>query len=622
MIKLPVIVGIGGMNASGRSSGFHGYKRMVCDVLSEETLASTWSDLRYRMGMDTAVPISDELIQAMKEGTLVRRIECFNPDQVTCHHKATIEAVDHPVSLRMKKAKLPDSLAHHADVELLDDHEVRVKMTDSLDVLLSDKIKLPVSSGGNLPRGFDPAAQYHSPHHPRGLQLAVYGASDALNSLGIDWDEVLRHVKPDEVAVYGGSALGQIDEDSLAGLIAQPLCGHRINSKMMALSLAEMPADFVNSYILNSVGSTGNTVGACATFLYNLQRGVQDIQEGRAKVVMVGCAEAPLVPEIMEGFRVMGALATDESLCVLDQTDTPNHRRACRPFSTNTGFTLAEASQFVMLMDDTLALTLGAEIYGSVADVFIHADANKKSIASPGIGNYITVAKAAALAKAILGEEGVKQTYVQAHGTGTPQNRTTESHILNEVAKTFGIDAWPVSAVKSYVGHSVGAAGGDQLMSALGVWQYGWIPGIQTIDHVASDVYQSHLSILQDHLYVGERGQGMRGVIINSKGFGGNNASALVLSPDETLALLEKRHGSAKMRAYHDTNKAVRACRDALDGLACEGKERIVYSFGESVMDQTSVVMTQETVSLSAFATPISLPNVNPYEADESLEGC
>ncbi len=196
---------------------------------------------------------------------------------------------------------------------------------------------------------------------------------------------------------------------------------------------------------------------------------------GKAKVVIVGNAEAPVEPEIMEGFRVMGALAEDEQLKALDGIDTVDNRRACRPFSSNAGFTMAESAQFVVLMDDELALKLGANIYGSVADVFINADANKKSISAPGVGNYVTVAKAAALAKAILGEEGVKQTFVQAHGTGTPQNRVTESHILNEVAKTFGIDSWPVAAIKSYVGHSMSAAAGDQLIASLGVWQYGWL---------------------------------------------------------------------------------------------------------------------------------------------------
>ena len=47
---------------------------------------------------------------------------------------------------------------------------------------------------------------------------------------------------------------------------------------------------------------------------------------------------------------------------------------------------LSEGSQFIILFDDELALELGAEIYGSVADVFVNADGFKKSIPGPGVG--------------------------------------------------------------------------------------------------------------------------------------------------------------------------------------------------------------------------------------------
>jgi len=614
MIKLPVIVGLGGMNSAGRSSGFHSYKRMVCDVLSNETLNETWQDLAHRMGIAHHSELSASDIETIKAGTLIRKIELFDPKQVLCHHKATLDGAKHPASFIMKKSKLSDALAHSCQIEPIDNNEVRVNVSTSFDILIPDRIHTAVSSAGSIPSGFDISALYQSHHHPRGLKLAVYGASDAINSLGLEWEDILKHIHPDEIAVYAGSALSQIDEHSLSGLIGQSLSGNRINSKMMAMSLAEMPADFINSYILNSIGTTGNNVGACASFLYNLRQGQLDIQHGRAKVVIVGNAEAPIVPEVVEGFRVMGALATDESLCELDHTATPDSRRACRPFSTNTGFTLAESVQFFVLMDDELALKLGMTIYGSVADVFINADANKKSIASPGVGNYVTVAKAAALAKAILGQDGLEKTYVQAHGTGTPQNRTTESHILNEVAKTFSIKKWPVTAIKSYIGHSVSVAGGDQLASALGVWQHGWIPGIKTIDHIASDVYQSHLNILMDHHFAGELGNDIQGVIINSKGFGGNNASALVLSPQQTRQMLIKKYGESAVHDYDKKNVAIKTKSAAIDHKTCYGDERIIYKFGESVMDQTSVSITPNTIRLSEFSTAINLPTKNPYE--------
>ena len=602
------------MNSAGRTSGFHSYKRMICDALSSQELADTWSDLANRMGLNDGSAVSEDDIQTIKQGTLVRRIETFDPDHVRCHHKVRLDSAVHPASFIIKKSKLPAHLAETCKIDELDNNEVSVRVEGQVDRLLPDTMRIPVTSAGTIPSGFDPGKLYNSPNHPRGLKLAVYGASDALNSLGIEWDEILTHIKPDEVAVYGGSALSQIDENSLAGIVGQPLMGNRINSKMMALSLAEMPADFVNSYIINSVGTTGNNIGACATFLYNLRQGLIDIQLGKAKVVIVGNSEAPIVPEVIEGFRVMSALATDDDLRALDNSETVDNRRACRPFSSNAGFTLAEAAQFVVLMDDELALKLGATIYGSVADVFINADANKKSIAGPGVGNYITVAKAAALAKAILGEEGLQKTYVHAHGTGTPQNRTTESHILNEVAKTFSIKSWPVAAIKSYVGHSVSAAGGDQLVAALGVWQYGWIPGIKTIDHIAEDVYQSNLNILTDHYFAGEHGSEIQGVILNSKGFGGNNASALVLSPNQTMSMLENKYGAAAIKTYKEKNAVIKANAEATDLKTCHGTERVIYKFGESVMDQSSVSMSQEHITLSEFAQTIDLPMCNPYE--------
>ena len=58
-----------------------------------------------------------------------------------------------------------------------------------------------------------------------------------------------------------------------------------------------MPTDFINAYVLGSVGMTGSITGACATFLYNLQKGIDVITSGQARVVIVGNSEAPILPE-------------------------------------------------------------------------------------------------------------------------------------------------------------------------------------------------------------------------------------------------------------------------------------------------------------------------------------
>lgn len=610
MARLPVVVGIGGINSAGRTSGFHSYKRLVESALSHEAMQSTWQDLAHRMSISFE---SDHVIDTIKAGTLIRKIDLFDPDNILAQNKATVDYSNGSAQFKVKKSKLPKQIPSDWTVQEVNAYDVLVSISDATEILLSSQKKLDVSSAGCLPSGFNPGSLYPSLHHPRGLMLSVYGASDALHSLGFEWQHLLRYIKPDAISVYAGSCLAQTDESSLEGLISQPLLGNRINSKMLAFSFGEMPADFINSYVLNSVGSTGAVLGACASFLYNLKQGIADIQEGRAKVVLVGCAEALVTPSIIEGFSIMGALATDESLCKLDNVSTPNHRRACRPFSTNTGFTIGEASQFVVLMDDALALELGANIYGSIGGVFVNADANKKSIASPGVGNYVTVAKATALAKAILGEDGLKQTYVHAHGTGTPQNRVTESHILNEVAKTFAIKHWPVAAIKSYIGHTLAAAAGDQLMAALGSWAHGWIPGIKTIDHIASDVHQSHLNILRNHYNAGDKGQEMKGVLLNAKGFGGNNATAFVLSPHETLRMLGHKHGSDRLKSYFKKNEPVCEQAHIKDEEKVNGKESVIYQFGEAIMDEKDVQLSQEKLQFSYFENSVDLPLDNPY---------
>ncbi|MFV0280223.1 MAG: hypothetical protein ACK5JM_05610, partial [Rhodoblastus sp.] len=95
-------------------------------------------------------------------------------------------------------------------VEPLDNGRVRVRAAE-LSVMLDSYREIPVASAGQLPTGFEPAEQYNSRFHPRGLQLAILGASDAIQSLGIDWDLVAAKAGPDRISVYASSAMSQLD---------------------------------------------------------------------------------------------------------------------------------------------------------------------------------------------------------------------------------------------------------------------------------------------------------------------------------------------------------------------------------------------------------------------------
>lgn len=608
---LPVIVGFGGVNPAGRVSFHHAYRRTVIDALGQVDADCTYQSLARLMNLE-GDPGDEALRRHMREHTLIRRIECFDPEHVRWQRAAHLTpARDDDLTFVLRRREVPDALPDGWTAKAREDGNVEVT-TRRAAVLIPDRRTSRVTSAGQAPTGFEPAKLYAARSHPRGLQLSVYGASDAVQSVGIPWDELRRHVGPDQFSAYAGSAMGQLDGNSNGGMMQAPMMGRRPTSKQAALGLCEMPIDFVNAYVIGSVGATGGVIGACATFLYNLRNAVHDIRAGRCRVAVVGGAEAPILPELVEAYRTMGALAEDEALMAIDGSDAVDNRRACRPFAENCGFTLAEAAVYVVLMDDALALELGADIHGAVADVFVNADGFKKSIPGPGIGNYVTVAKALALGRAIRGEEAVRhRSFVHAHGTGTPQNRVTESHILNEMAKTFGIERWNVAAIKAYLGHTLAPASGDQTTSVLGTWRHGLIPGIATIDEPADDVHHSHLRLGPAHIEVDPTRIDM--ALVNSKGFGGNNATGLLLAPHVAREIMANRHGKDALAKHGARNEAVHAHALDYDAAATRGDAETIYRYGEGVLEGADLEISADGIRVPGHAEPVSLALEDPF---------
>ena len=615
MSRLPVIVGFGGVNPAGRSSLHHSYRRLVIDALPEAKANQTFQALAGLMGLPTN-SITAEQKEFILDNTLIRKLgnNLFDADNIPLNRSARLQASqEQPVMLTLKQHQLPEILPPNWTIEQHSGSEITISIREATEVLVPGQLGSKVRTGGQLPSGFDPESLYQSRNHPRGLQLTVYGASDAVNSLGIDWEYLRQKVPGDRISVYASSAMGQLDTNGSGGMLQARLQGKRVSSKNCPLGLAEMIADFVNAYVIGSVGTTGANIGACATFLYNLRQGVEDIRSGKSRIALVGASEAPLTPEVIEGYSTMNALAEDAALARLDGRETADHRRACRPFGDNCGFTLAESAQFVVLFDDELAMETGANIYGAVADVFINADGYKKSIPGPGIGNYLTMGKAMGTLRAILGEDALRnRSYVHAHGTGTPQNRVTESHIFNELAKSFGIQHWPVTAIKSYVGHSLAPASADQMVSALGTWHDGLIPGIVTSERIADDVHQSHLDFLLNHREVGT--QGYDATLLNSKGFGGNNATAAILAPHVVREMLGKKHGNQLLTTHSRANEAVQEQTATYDQQTIANQSSLIYRFGEGVIDGQELNISADSIQIPGQEKRINLEVENPYK--------
>ncbi len=632
MSQLPVIVGFGGISPAGRSSFHHGYRRLILDKLKDKERTETLLDLATLMGLASYSDGSfinqsgdstevNELLDVIRpqicNSTLIRRIEkeCFDIHHLTFNKPAKINT-EESISFTLRPRQLPMNIPENWELKQLSATQTEVTLKGDLDVIFPDFREAKVQSAGQLPSGFKPGTLYQSRNHPRNLQMTVFSASDALQSSGIPWDTIADSVRPDQIGVYASNSIGQLDDFGFGGLTKYPSIGKRTTSKQMPLGYAQMPADFVNAYVLGSVGVTGGALGACATYLYNLRSAVNDIRSGRRKVVLVGGSDAPVTPEIIEGFRAMGALAEDKDLLALDgltELSADDYRSICRPFGNNCGFTIAESSQFTLLMSDDLALELGADIYGAVPEVFVNADGHKKSISAPGIGNYITLGKAAALVKNMLGETSLQQrSFVQAHGTSTPQNRITESHVINQTAKAFGIQDWNVAAMKCFLGHSQGTAGGDQLNLSMGVWKYGYIPGIITTNEFATDIHASHLKLSNEHVEVGS--QGMDSIILNSKGFGGNNASAVVLAPHITTKMLLKRHGQAAMARYQDKLEVTREAAAAYDQDSIKGLSQPIYLYDHNVLTGEDLDINDREIKLPGYSQTVSLDVSNPYE--------
>ena len=609
MTALPLIVGFGGINAAGRSSDHQAFRRLIMDTLTPSETARTVNQIGALIGLGPDISMNEAQARHVLENTLIRRIhpDWFNPDAVPLNRLGHTKETS---SIWLGPLQIPNPLPVGWSVGRKEGRLTEYVIEPG-DLLKPCTRKLSVQAAGMAPTGFRPDMFYPSRNHPRTLQLALFALSDCWLSSGLQWHHIKHHIAPNQVAVFAGSSIGQMDESGFGGMLKSALLGKRTTSKQLPLGYPQMPADFSNAYVLGSLGRSGASMGACASFLYNLHNAVDGIQEGRYKVAIVGGADCPITPEVIEGFRAMGALAEDQGLRALDglgDTDTPNYRRTSRPFGLNCGFTMGESSQYVILMDDQLALELGATIYGSVPTVASHADGGKRSISAPGAGNYLTLAQAAASIRDLLGQDVLAhETLVQAHGTSTPQNRVTESDVLSRVAQTFGIDQWMVSAVKSQLGHSQGTAGGDQLAVSLGAFASQIAPGIQTTETLAPDVIQQGLDfVLQS------REQTLSAALINAKGFGGNNATAAVLSPEATATLLQSRHGPIQIAGSDEVRARQERYRHEID----RGTIEILYHYGENIVDGSDLEMTATSVSVPGFGHSMPLDQAKTKYAD------
>ena len=533
--KLPVICSMGGLNSAGRTSGHIGYKRLIYQSLVDSEKNEVLKDL---MALSNETKSEKEILA----GSLIRQID---------------------------KTLDPSGL-----------------MTE----------EIGVNAGAQLPDFYEIDNLYNSRQHPKGIKMTVFGVNDALNNLGIDWQkEIQPLLDPNRVAVFAGPAIGQLDEKGLGGLMQSRLQRKRASSKHLSMSLIEMSADFINAYILGSVGKSGQVAGACATFFYNLNAATNLIKSDDIDFAVIGSAEAPINPEVTDGFFATTGIADDKKIIAMQErhgeaTDSINFSNACRPFGDNCGLVLGESSQFAIVTSLEFAVKIGADILCAVPNVFINSDGIKKSISSPGIGNYITMAQA--FSKYKKDHSDTKQTCVIAHGTGTFQNRSTESDVLSKCATSLNMNNLKVTGLKGYLGHTMGPAGGDQLACALGIFNHGIIPGLNSTPKLADDVVTENLNFCMQNEEINI--QDLDAFFLNAKGFGGNNATASIYNSNFVTSLLPQIFTKNEINSYTKSLEAVKNNRLSYQNKCLSGNFDLLYRANEDLLDPASDIEISE----------------------------
>ena len=249
-------------------------------------------------------------------------------------------------------------------------------------------------------------------------------------------------------------------------------------------------------------------VAACASSVIAFLDGLRLIQDGECDVVLVGGAEAPLLPIAFAALGNMGALSK--------RNDDPEH--ASRPFDRDRdGFLFGEGAGVMVLESAAHAMDRGARIRAEVLGAALTADAYHVSAPEPtGRG----AARAMGLALRHAGVAPDEIDLIVAHGTSTPLNDVTETRAIKTA---FGDHAYhvPITSPKSMVGHLLGAAGVANALVAVSAICEGVIPPTTNLENPDPDCDLDYVPLVP-------RQQRVDTAIVNGFGFGGQNAVAVL----------------------------------------------------------------------------------------------
>jgi 3-oxoacyl-[acyl-carrier-protein] synthase II len=337
----------------------------------------------------------------------------------------------------------------------------------------------------------------------RYIAFGLVAAREAMDQAGLP--ARLEGEEAEKTGVILGTGLGGVGT-LVDGITTSALRGpDRISPFLVPMGIPNVGA----GQIAISFGMTGpnfTTVSACATGGHAIGEATETIIRGDADTMIAGGAEAGIYEPMVGGFASMRALST--------RNDAPE--RASRPFDKGRdGFVIGEGCGVVVLEELEHAQARGATILAEICGYGATADASHITLPAPGGIGAVRAARRA-LEKAGMSPEEID--HVNAHATSTPEGDKAELQALRTILGER-VGKVPVTANKSMIGHTLGAAGAIEAIVTILTMRDGCVP--PTINLEDPDDAAAGLDLTPN----AAARRDIRTAISNSFGFGGQNTA-------------------------------------------------------------------------------------------------
>ncbi|MDE5092047.1 MAG: beta-ketoacyl-ACP synthase II [Trichodesmium sp. St18_bin3_1_1] len=352
-------------------------------------------------------------------------------------------------------------------------------------------------------KGFDPLEHMdrkQAKHMDRFTQFAVAASKQTIADAKFE----INDLNAEQVGVIIGTGVGGIkvlEDQQEIYLNRGP---NKCSPFMIPMMISNMAAGLTAIHT-GAKGPNSCTMTACASGSNAIGDAFRLIQRGYAQAMICGGTESPVTPLGLAGFSSVKALST--------RNDDPTS--ASRPFDRDRdGFVMGEGGGILILEELEYALSRGARIYAEIVGYGMTCDAYH--ITSP-VPDGEGASRAIQLAIKDAGLTPAQISYINAHGTSTRANDTTETKaikkVLGEIASQVAI-----SSTKSMTGHLLGGSGGIEAIATVMAIANDKIPPTINLDNPDPECDL-------DYVPKKSRSQIIEVALSNSFGFGGHNVT-------------------------------------------------------------------------------------------------